>query len=204
VDFSRLELGNPNEPLVPGLVPKPGQTFKVANVKARNGWEWKLVSIEDGGRTERVNTVFARVPGKYETNKNYQIDVQTVKGDHLFKIACAKRVWPIGCSDRTFHILKPYSDKILYTIRKDIIGTGWMLSKKEWEIFRGEDRDDDKKVYYCVESSEGPACYHSKDQHDHGVKESATKYKGRSLEVDSGEDTALLFALTVIIDIANK
>jgi len=207
VDVNALELGNPNAgPLVPGLVPQPGQTFKVANVKVPNGWDWKLVSIDDGATTERVNKVVAHVPGEYRTTKREQIDVQTVKGDHLFKIACAKRLF--RCSKRTFYILRPYSDKVLFTVRRDVFGTGWMMSKDEWQIWRGEKGigggDDDKKVYYCVESSEGPACYHSKQEHNHGVKEVATKYKGRSLEVESGEDTALLFALTVIIDIAKR
>lgn len=217
--FDHLQLGPRGGPLLPALVPAPGQVYEVMNREAvdfmeSNEYHWNLVSVKDKGRVAYPGRWFAQIDGGFFSNKfGWKTTVvRSNSGRKLFVIRMTKHIFnPLRWS-WSFRITHPRTGEVLYTINKDWVGTGVMWLRDEWRVYRGHKRDGDE-VYYCVSSYLGYKYdfYHSKKDYlrNRPAVASVSQSIARSvlgapdaftLKVEEGEDTALLLATSVIHD----
>lgn len=215
-----LQVGDdPRGPLVPALVPKPGQTLEVMNREAldffeSNAYHWNLVSVTDNGETTYPGKWFAEIDGSFFGNKMgwKTTYVNNKQHQRLFTIHLTKHMWNPTRWTWSFRITHPVTDAILFTVNKDWFGTGAFWMRDEWRVYRGE-KGDGEQVYYCASSLTGYEywCHHNKAEYQNSVQPAA--YFSQSLardlvglpdsstlKVEAGEDTALLLATSVIMD----
>lgn len=218
--LDNLQLGPKGGPLVPALVPKAGQTFEVMNREAidffeSNAYHWAMVSVKDDkGGEWHPNKWFAAIDGSFFGNTMgwKTTYVNNNMGQPLFKIHLTKHMWNPTRWTWSFRIAHPVTDKVLFTINKDWFGGGWFMMRDEWRVYRGK-QGDGNQLYYCVSSYMGYEywCYKNKDEwiakrkpRAHFSQSMVRDLIGLpdklTLKVEEGEDTALLLATTVILD----
>lgn len=234
------KIGARGEPLIPALVPLPGETYVLKNKEKMNAmeiftsmaesnqYEWELDEVQDD-RTGRhkVDLHFAKLRGKWTSNSfgHKSVHVLNQQGVEVFKIRAAKHTHNPLKLRWSFRILPPGSKDnadSMFTITKDLIGNGWFWLKHEWTIYRGRMKDNGRGqkydvVYYATGSYMGWdfKIYHNKEEFDNGRPPVASisqklnagailsvgflpdKFK---LTVHSGEDSALLLAMSTIMD----
>lgn len=224
-DFSNVMLGSdPQGPLIPGMVPPPNTSFAVQNrerldILESNEYRWAFTGIMQGNDVIPINQWFARLDGSYMGNLfgHRRVEVCNNAGTPIFAIEMAKYTWnPLRLS-WSFRIRHTITDEILFTINKDWIGAGFLFLRDEWRIYRGRRRDG-QQIYHMTSSYLGYShrFYHEKpfsvSLTGQPVAE-ATQHLGRyliglpdvvSLIVHEGEDTALLLAATVIVDMVHE
>jgi hypothetical protein len=227
--LDKVQLGaNIRGPLIPTLVPKPGQTFEVVSTEASdnktsNQHVWKLMSITTDDHkglltTEEPNLKFAQIEGDHHENKmGFKTTmVSNNNGDPLFNIRLSKHIHDPMRWSWSFRIAHPFTDRVLFTINKDWFGKGLMWSKDEWRIYRGR-KSDNEEVYYGVGTylGYGNAFYRSQKEYKKGdapiakVNQNAKYHLVGApdlytLQVQEGEDTALLLATAVIMDMTHE
>jgi len=214
---------DPRGPLIPALVPRPGQTFEVMNKESSdfittNEYHWNLIGIENGGQVSYPNRWFAKVKGRFFSNvAGYKTTtVRNNQGTPLFKIHLTKHLFNPTRWSWSFRIAHPFTGKILFTINKDWLGAGFLWTRDEWRVYRGRKSDGDQ-IYYCVSSYTGYdySFFHSKDDWNNNrppvakVSQSVARdFVGLpdvfTLKVEQGEDTALLLATTIIHDMVHE
>lgn len=223
-DFNAVQAGqDPNGPLIPALVPPANTTFEVQNREAldfleSNEYHWAFISIGQGFNWIPVNQWFARLQGSFFGNifGKRRTEITNNMGKPLFIIEMNKYTWDPTRLRWSWRIRNPISDEILFTINKDIIGAGFLGLRDEWRVFRGRKRQRDQ-IYHII------GAYHQHGYRVYRTKEDwsvnrppvaeASKHFGRSvldlpdvysLQVHEGEDTALLLAATVVMDMAHE
>jgi len=231
--LANVQLGqDPSGPLVPSLVPKPGQIFKVRNQEANpfgnwssigsRDYHWKLLSVksQSNGTIVYPAKSFATLDGSFFDFTLFDgwktTVVKNVFNEPLFKIRFTKHIWNPTRWTWSFRITHPQTGKVLFTINKDWFGTGLLGLRNEWRIYRGHKREG-KQIYYAVSGYVGYERYfhHSKADWKKGKKPvaEASQAIGRdligladtyTLQVNEGEDTALLMTSTVIFDMAEE
>jgi len=224
-DVRGLTVGHRNAALIPALVPKAGMTYEVMNhedASRKHGYAWNFVSVKTRGSNRKEHAggkndglEFAMVDGGFSGGTFNPLIVKNTEGKDMFLIqnckAWSKMKALIGSED---FCITDKVDRILFTVSKDKVGRGWMFKKDEWRIYRGEKKHD-HQLYYCVKSQIGKdhVFYKSEKDFENNAKEvahsermyeSGTGASGPanqySLSVEAGEDTALLLAATVTID----
>lgn len=222
-----------NDVLLPVLVPGRGETFVFKNKeKARivetNEYTWELDEVGFPGRARKVKAdfTFAKLKGKWKSNTfgHQSVHVKDVNGKEMFKIRRSRsRLNPMQLR-WSFRILPPGSkdnDDALFTINKDFWGRGIpvLWEKEEWRIYRGREREDNL-MYYCVGSWMGFdfKFYRSVAEYEHHANPVAKIEQKRNLgafvdnnlipdkfelKVYEGADSALLLAVSTIIDIVH-
>jgi len=217
-----VRVGDEGGPLVPALVPRAGETFELVNREAfdffeSNAYHWNLVNIESNtskGRTTDTDKWFAKIDGNFFSNKMWKktTHVHNNHDEKLFTIEMTKHMWNPLRWTWSFRIKHPETGNILFTINKDWFGGGFFMLRDEWRVYRGRQRDDDQ-IYYCVSSLTGYdyKCFHDKDEWKNSAKPAAHFSQSMlrdfvglpdssTLKVEAGEDTALLLATSVIMD----
>jgi len=226
-----LQLGLSGEALIPSLVPPPGVVYQLKNKEKTqfletNEYKWELDEVELGGREFEIDAKIAKLKGKWQSNSfgHKSVHVYDNTGTEIFKIRLSSNVWNPLQRRWSFRMLPPGSkdnDDALFTINKDQFGRGIPIlwEKEEWRIYRGRERDNDM-IYYCVGSWLGWdfKFYKSMEDYDHSARPVA-KIKQKmnagaifdndwlpdkfKLKVQPGEDTALLLAVSSIIDMTH-
>eukprot|EP00440_Ansanella_granifera_P057084 gb/GFBE01061880.1/.p1 GENE.gb/GFBE01061880.1/~~gb/GFBE01061880.1/.p1 ORF type:complete len:183 (+),score=42.79 gb/GFBE01061880.1/:1-549(+) len=166
----------------------------------------------------------AKLQGKWTSNSfgHQSVHVMDGSGQEVFKIRRSKNVWNPLQWRTSFRILPPGSkdnDDALYTVNKDVWGKGFMWIKQEWKIYQGRVRDG-KMLYYCVGGYRGWdfKIYRNPEEYKAHAKPIAViKQKLNmgafvdhdwipdkfTLTVYEGGDSALLLAISSIIDITH-
>lgn len=223
-DFSNVQLGtDAHGPLVPGMVPPPNTTFAVQNrervdILESNEYRWAFVGIEQGGVATPISQWFAKLDGSYMGNLfgHRRVEVQNNAGTPIFAIEMAHYTWNPTALSWSFRIRHTITDEILFTINKDWVGAGFLFLRDEWRIYRGRRRDGNQ-IYHMTSSYLGYShrFYHEKpfSSWTGTPVAEASQHLGRyliglpdvvSLRVHEGEDTALLLAATVIVDMVHE
>jgi hypothetical protein len=206
--------------LINELVPRLGQTFSVADRKLKDHeHEWTLMDIDltksSNGQSKKWkatnNGVFARVHQKYD--KKTELSVLNSKEQVMFKITCKRSLvyfWrKSSCAHDKFFITSGHSQHIMFTITKDLIGTDILGTTKEYRVYRGEKKALKSQAvrYYCVEtgtSESSISCYNSKNERESRKPPLAGRFAragfSKNVYVNGGEDTALLLATTIVMD----
>jgi len=110
----------------------------------------------------------------------------------------------------------------LFTFNRDVLGRGVLGLKEAWRVHRGRARDDEA-LYYCVCSAWGweHHFYRSQADYDAGAEPVARLHQAAGtgvlceetriwqpavfeLEVNPGEDAALLLAMATALDVAHE
>merc|ERR1712151_1263499 len=107
----------------------------------------------------------------------------------------------------------------LFTFQRNLLGRGIGSLKTVWKIYEGTELDN-KLVHYCVENYAGgiTRCWHNQTEYDEGRRETgaegaktnpcavvaAPSAKKVEIFVNKGEDTALLVALGVVVNLKNE
>lgn len=167
----------------------------------------RFQSTSGGRRSKEV--FFGNLFGKRRT------EITNNLGQPLFVIEMAKYTWNPTRLSWSFRIRNPLTEEILYTINKDWFGTGFLFLRDEWRVYRGRRRQR-QQIYHVVGSygGYGHRFYHSKNDWSVNLPPcaEASQSVGRSvldlpdvysLKVHEGEDTALLLATMVIIDMVH-
>jgi hypothetical protein len=223
-NFDGLTLGqDPMGPLIPNMVPPPGTTFEVHSRERldffeSNEYRWAFISIEQNGNLIPIEQWFATLAGGFFGNLfgARRTTIHNNMGAPLFVIEMSKYIWNPTRLHWSFRIRHPETEAILYTINKDWFGAGFLFLRDEWRIYRGRQRDRDQ-IYHVVGGyfGYGHRFYHEKREWRRNMDPvaEATQSVGRSLigfpdvfslKVHEGEDTALLLAATVIIDMVHE
>lgn len=223
-DFSNVMLGtDPQGPLCPGMVPPPNTSFAVQNrervdVLESNEYRWAFIGIMHGNEVTPINQWFAKIDGSFLGNLfgHRRTEVQNNAGMPIFAIEMAKYTWNPTRLSWSFRIKHTITDEILFTINKDWIGAGFLFLRDEWRIYRGRRRDGNQ-IYHMTSSYLGYShrFYHQKpfSSWTGTPVAEASQHLGRymiglpdvvSLVVHEGEDTALLLAATVIVDMVHE
>jgi len=225
-----VHLGNygENGPLIPDLVPPPGHIFvlesreKIDFIES-NSYEWRFASrtstlSEGEEQTTRVDQAFAELEGGAISNffGHRRTTIKNSDGVPLFQIHLTKSVFNPTSIRWSWRISHPISEKVLFTINKDIIGTGVLWLRDEWTIYRGRMRDANP-IYYVVGGymGYGHQFFKTKTDWRRGVPAVAEASEGItrsilgaptvfSVKVSEGEDAALLLATTVIINMVHE
>jgi len=220
--FSGLQLNpDPRGPLLPSMVPPANTSFEVQSVEQidiieSNEYRWAFVGIQSGFQMHTINQWFASLHGSFFSNAlgKRRTSVTNNMGEDLFIIELSNWVgfrW-------SWRIMNP-AEEILFTINKDIVGAGFLGIRDEWRIYRGRQRDDEQ-IYHVVGGylEYEHEFFHSKEEYQNNVAPCATArqqtiqltaLQGRvpdsfGVTVREGEDTALLLATTVIIDLVHE
>lgn len=224
-NFAGVQLNpDPNGPLISNLVPPPGHTFEVQNRERldfleSNEYRWAFISIQTPDQvTLPVNTWFATLQGGFFSNLfgARRTEITNNFGAPLFAIELSKYQWNPTRLSWSFRIRHSITNEILYTINKDWIGAGFLFLRDEWRVYRGRRRDGNQ-IYHVIGGyfGYGHRYYHNKREWRRGVDPcaEASQSMGRdflglpdvySLKVHENEDTALLLATTVIIDMVHE
>jgi len=237
--FNGLTIGSLTEgALVPELVPPPNTTYEIVNREMESGpgidhnryyagevadnsnnpisnYQWALLNVNQSGHEIQVNQWFAEisgdgfyggVPGTRRTvvrDNNYQ-DVFIIESRR---------------GTDAWFIRDAYTNHIMFEVRKDFFGAGFLGSRDEWRIYRGEERDRNQ-IYYIVAdySSRSHEFYHNEDEFQNsttacaqtrfytpgGIYSTGLVSDSIGVSVGPGEDTALILSTTIVIDIANE
>merc|ERR1719162_550253 len=223
-NFAGVQLNpDPNGPLISNLVPPPGHIFEVQSRERldfleSNEYRWAFISIENNGQVTPVQTWFATLQGGFFSNLfgARRTEIMNNFGTPLFAIEMAKYIWNPTRLSWSFRIRHPITNEIMYTINKDWFGAGFLFLRDEWRIYRGQRRDHNQ-IYHIVGGyfGYGHRYYHNKREWRRGIDPiaEASQSVGRSLlglpdvyslKVHENEDTALLLAATVIIDMVHE
>jgi len=223
-NFDGLTLGpDPGGPLIPSMVPPPGTTFEVHNRERldffeSNEYRWAFLSITQNGNQIPIDEWFASLSGSFFGNifGARRTVVNNNLGVPIFVIELSKYTWNPTRLHWSFRIRHPETEAILYTINKDWFGAGFLFIRDEWRIYRGRQRDRDQ-IYHIIGGylGYGHRFYHDKSEWRRELEPvaEATQSIARdvlgapsvfSLKVHEGEDTALLLATTVIIDMVHE
>jgi len=210
-------------PLVANMVPPPGTTFEVQSRERldffeSNEYRWAFISIEQNGQVVPISQWFATLQGGFFSNLfgARRTEIMNNHGIPLFVIEMAKYIWNPTRLTWSFRIRHSITDEILYTINKDWFGAGFLFLRDEWRIYRGRRRDG-QQIYHVIGGyfGYGHRFYHTKREWRRGLDPvaEASQSVGRSviglpdvfsLKVHENEDTALLLASTVIIDMVHE
>lgn len=223
-NFNGVMLGSdPQGPLIPSMVPPPGTSFEVQSRERldfleSNEYRWAFVGITQNEIETPINQWFATLQGGFFGNLfgARRTEITNNVGTPIFVIEMAKYIWNPTRLSWSFRIRHPITDEILYTINKDWVGAGFLFIRDEWRIYRGRRRDGDQ-IYHIIGGyfGYGHRFYHEKREWRRNVDPvaEASQHLGRSLVglpdvfslvVQEGEDTALLLAATVIIDMVHE
>lgn len=224
-NFNGIMLGNdPAGPLIPTMVPPPGHTFEVQSRERldfleSNEYRWAFVSIQQGeAEAIPINQWFATLQGGFFGNLfgARRTEITNNQGVPIFVIEMAKYIWNPTRLHWSFRIRHPITEEILFTINKDWFGAGFLFMRDEWRVFRGRQRQGDQ-IYHVIGGyfGYGHRFYHEKREWRRGIEPAAEASQsiGRSLiglpdvfslKVHENEDTALLLATTVIIDMVHE
>jgi len=223
-NFDGVRLGtDPNGPLIPNMVPPAGTTFEVQSRERldffeSNEYRWAFVGIEQNGVTTPIQQWFATLQGGFFGNLfgARRTEITNNQGVPIFVIEMAKYIWNPTRLHWSFRIRHPITEEILFTINKDWFGAGFLFMRDEWRIYRGRQREGNQ-IYHIVGGYFGYShrFYHEKREWRRGMDPAAeaSQSVGRSLiglpdvfslKVHEGEDTALLLAATVIIDMVHE
>jgi len=223
-NFDGVQLGtDPNGPLIANMVPPAGTTFEVQSRERldfleSNEYRWAFVGIEQNGVETPINQWFATLQGGFFGNLfgARRTEITNNHGAPIFVIEMAKYIWNPTRLHWSFRIRHPVTEEILFTINKDWFGAGFLFMRDEWRIYRGRQREGNQ-IYHIVGGyfGYGHRFYHEKREWRRGVDPAAeaSQSVGRSLiglpdvfslKVHEGEDTALLLAATVIIDMVHE
>lgn len=186
-----LQLGdNPQGPLVPSLVPKPGRVFEVRNQKPHDfkntqEYHWIMVDFKNTlngtvNYMDNSHSSFAKCEPSFVNASNFHsklLDgwkttvVKNTLNVPLFKIRLTKHKWNPFKMSWSFRIVHPRTGKVLFTINKDRVGTGLLARRDEWRIYRGRKRAR-QQIYYVVSGSMDHAhyFYHTKADYKKGKK----------------------------------
>jgi len=210
-------------PLIGNMVPPPGTTFEVQSRERldfleSNEYRWAFINIEQNGQSVPISQWFATLQGGFFNNifGARRTEITNNHGVPLFAIEMAKYIWNPTRLSWSFRIRHPITNEILYTINKDWFGAGFLFLRDEWRIYRGRRRDR-QQIYHIIGGyfGYGHRFYHEKREWRRGIEPiaEASQHLGRSLvglpdvfslKVHEGEDTALLLASTVIIDMVHE
>jgi len=222
-NFNAIQRGASGEALIPSMVPPAGTTFEVQSRERldfleSNEYRWAFVSIQQGEVTQPVDQWFATLQGGFFGNifGARRTEITNNLGQPIFVIEMAKYIWNPTRLHWSFRIRNPITEEILFTINKDWFGAGFLFLRDEWRIYRGRQRQGDE-IYYINSGyfGYGHRFYHGKGEYRRGMDAvaEATQSMGRhvlglpdvfSVKVHEGEDTALLLAATVIIDMVHE
>jgi len=206
---------------MPGLVPPAGTVFEVVNREMElgggtNNYRWAFLNIEQGSQVTPINEWFASVDGDFFSSFSgtRRTVVRNNLGQDLFIIEASRRT-----TTTSWRIKQPVTEAILFTINKDIFGAGFLGIRDEWRIYRGRERDAEQ-IYYVVSdySEHHHEFFHSSEEYQNSMQpaaESRQYTRGNTYtqgfvsdsigaKVQAGEDTALILAATVVIDIRNE
>lgn len=225
-NFNGLQVGPnvPLGPLLPGLVPPPGTTFEVVNREmelgvgsASNEYRWAFLNIDQGGQRIPVNEWFASISGEHffgVYSGTRRTVVRNNLGFELFVIEAARR-----STVTSWRIRHPISNQILFTINKDFFGAGFFGARDEWRIYRGRERDGDQMYYVVADySSHTHSFYHNEAEYQNSAPPAAQSRQytpggtytqgfvsdSIGVQVQAGEDTALVLATTICVDMLNE
>jgi hypothetical protein len=225
-DLLNLELGFPGQALIPKLVPLPGFTYELKNKEdndkfkdqvknnEKNEYKWELDEIRfPSQRYEcELDLKIAKLKGKLTSDSfgHKSVHVYDTMGREIFKIRHDKNVWNPLALRWSFRILPPGSkdsSDALFTFNKDVFGRGLIGLQEEWRIYRGRERDNDM-VLYCVGDykKHNFVFYRRAEDYDNSAQPVATikqKKDKIKLMVPAGEDTALMLAMSTILDMTH-
>jgi len=223
-NFDGVRLGtDTNGPLIPSMVPPAGTMFEVQSRERidffeSNEYRWAFVGIEQNGVETPLAQWFATLQGSFFGNLfgARRTEITNNQGVPIFVIEMARYAWNPTSLRWSFRIRNPITEEILFTINKDIFGAGFLTARDEWRIYRGRQREGNQ-IYHIVGGyfGYGHRFFHDKSEWRRGMDPAAVASQsvGRSLiglpdvfslKVHEGEDTALLLAATVIIDMVHE
>jgi len=226
--FASLSIGHDGV-LVPALVPHPGEVFKFKNKeKVRlmellagdlNEYNWVL---DADNEHQNMNLKIASVKGSWKSNTfgHACVKVRDASDKEVFAICRSKNVWnPLQFRD-SFRVLPPGgTGDPLFTVNKDVMGRGMLWVKQAWTVYKGRKREN-TPVMFCEGNYIGWKFKMYKSAADRDseatpiaeIKQSVNlgavlssefipdKFK---IEVHEGADTALVLALSTIIDMVH-
>lgn len=225
--MDRLEVGSRGEPLVPALrVPDDAEysfTVEGRRTSAHVNYSWGFRKISSRGRVLQSDAVVARLYCKANSFRfgHMSVHVQDNSDEEALKLRLAgSRIDSALIGRRwSFRVLPRGSKqnaRALFTINRDSWGRGAMWKREAYRIYRGRERNRDM-VYFCVGSyaSHKWEVYRSEEDFDLYRRHVAeithtpppdsdtTEADTFAVTVKPGEDSALILALTVIIDMVN-
>jgi len=214
--------------LIPSLVPPPGNIFVLESREKfdfveSNSFVWNFVSrtntdLTEGAPTTRVDQSFAELEGAFFSNflGHRRTTIKNENGVPLFQIHLTKSVLNPTRIRWSWRISHPMTEEVLFTINKDMIGSGILFLRDEWTVYKGRMRDA-RPIYYVVGGywGYGHQFFKSKTDWRRGLPAlgEASEEKLRSIagapsvfsvEVTEGQDAALMLATTVIINMVHE
>lgn len=223
----------PDGPLIPQLVPPPGQMYhfevrELVNIIEANHYNWVMTGSSPMGRTDATvaaGLVVSQVRGTWHSSAFgwRRVHVSDASGTPIYDIRNAQNAWnPFSWrwSWRVLPVEATDADDAYYTLNRDKFGRGLFWAKEEWFLWRGRERDE-QLVYYCLGTWIGwhYDCYHSKDDYlaeavpiatiDQNFNLAALDGFGSflpdmfALHVGEGIDSALLLAMLSTIDMSH-
>lgn len=221
--FSGLQLNpDPRGPLLPAMVPPLNSSFELQSIEQldlieSNEYRWAFVGIRSGFQAYPINQWFATLQGSFLGNifGKRRTTISNNMGQPLFLIELSNWIgfrW-------SWRILNPVSEDILFTINKDVFGAGFLGIRDEWRIYRGRQRDGEQ-IYHVVGGylEYEHEFFHSKEEYLNSVPPCGVARQNTlqhdalqgllpdsfGVTVQGGEDSALLLATTVIIDLVHE
>mmetsp|Transcript_103235 Transcript_103235/g.205192 ORF Transcript_103235/g.205192 Transcript_103235/m.205192 type:complete len:316 (+) Transcript_103235:60-1007(+) len=144
-----LELGRPGNALVPQLQSLDRQlNFGILADGVKRKCTWELVS---GGSSD---TGHGRLLfGSLSDNLGQlSMSMCNAQGSEVFKLVHATNVWNPSQVRWSFRVMPPGSDDstdALFTINRDLLGSGKLGLREWWRVYRGLARNGDV-AYYCA------------------------------------------------------
>lgn len=155
--------------------------------------------------------------GFWSRHFGYNVIKAYHQGKEQFQLSRTKHAFNPFKYRYSYRILNPgpyTNENIRFTINRDMFGRGFMWAQSEYRVYLGRERDN-KPVYYCVTDFWGlkTRCWHSQVEYDtykmpcailSQTYNAGVHLRGApdhfTLFVNAGEDSALLTALSVLID----
>lgn len=205
------------------------ETVRIVQVNTYQ-WYFDGVKAKAGRESWKFNQQLVRTEGTQQSNSWGHKSFQVIGMDQeeLFTISTAKnhnklldKLNPLRLR-WSFRILPPGAksdEDALFTINRDFFGKGYLWKKEEWRIYHGQAKHEDM-IYYGIRQDKldfnfyrSRSAYKAGDKKVYATLEQQWKnpqFVNRQdlpvkfkLEVEPGEDAALLLAVATIIEMVS-
>lgn len=217
-NLTSISTGVKGEALLPGLVPSKGSTSKLTlleEVRVKDGL------IGDTSRFKVMQEGVGQILRFQGSPKSALFGHSTIRAfdrqdKEVFKLRMPKNNWLPG--RWTWRVLRPNTTEPLFTITKSIIGSGFLWLRTKWHIYRGRKRErsllyfcegdyvggnggaDTVKCYASQIEKQRPLCTLKQKPTLGAYTQSRLVPDEYTLDVESGQDTGLLTAWSVLYD----
>jgi len=216
----QLELGGPGNALVPELLAMDDQlNFRIVADGISRTCTWELIS---GGSIDAGRLLFGRVS---DILGQLCMSMCNSQGSEVFRLTHASNIWNPSQMRWSFRVTPPGSDNAdaLFTINRDLLGSGKLGLREWWRVYRGLARSGDV-VYYCAgwrsswdyrffKSEADCKADHSPVAHLRQLEGTGQFKEGSAvmawvparfeLSVEPGEDSAVLLSVASILDMVH-